>query len=419
MYEQPKLDLKDILPHSGEIESNVEAVLKICSERSIQTLPTLSFVMQQAKKESPETNIYRVLANKLLDLTNMSAISTTTTAKATDKDDIQRLLKWRALDLQNLTESFGDIGISITPEELDSRPPEMIFDASETQNEFKMSELLRLLQVETAGLYAGTRVIEEVKKVANICIPKTLIPKNDVIAVYQFGNLRAKNNGSAGLVKIDAATFAHCVAILDGSYGGSVANLSVLKNIMQSTNSVILGTKAEISIRAAHEYLGHSKFYELFKIDEMEKYLQAIFEQKDKRENSGHLDDALNEGYAILGEEMFGELLNSVSNMNDRDKTQAAVLAFRDARREHSDTYQNHATARVYADGQRLMQNLIIKLGIEKLSMTDQMVKLQQFITQIDLVKLSEISAEDAIYQTCIRDPLGHLPMKDHPNPVQ
>lgn len=73
---------------------------------------------------------------------------------------------------------------------------------------------------------------------------------------------------------------------------------------------------------------------------------------------------------------------------------------------------RRHPEGRRYSDGFRLMRQLMRQMGIDDLPGDARIIKLREFLGNIDLKKAAELKPDNPNYQLAIRDPLHQIPKK-------
>lgn len=402
---------EQLVPKPELVDVRVHDILKLCETDTVPVLPVSSFIAQAGASNSQHAEIYKSLAAHAQEIARMSPISIVDDSRAQYPEEVAMLKEFRSDDLKDLSNDFKNIGVQLSPEQLDAAPPvdEVLTTnplSELTKQTSDLTDLLYAYQLELSGLWAGTRVLEETQRLLALSLPKQVLPTRPTIAVYQFGDLWDKQNGSAGLFRSSNNEWQHITTVLDHSHGTGNDNVRDFQWITKSESPVILGKGTSRAIRASHEYGGHSAFYELFSIPDLEKYMIATA----GKGKSARLDLAATEGYAIHVERIASAAAVEATPAKDKETAQTESTKFKKLRDDYLASNGNDPMKRIYTDGDLMMQNMIRDAGLSNLPPAVQLDRIRAIFRATDLVALAKTTPDNPLYQQCIDKPLQNLP---------
>lgn len=176
----------------------------------------------------------------------------------------------------------------------------------------------------------------------------------------------------------------------------------------------MVGLNANKFVIAAHESAGHAGFAELYDQAEATDVFE-VGRESTSTEKSVRLVNALTEGYAMFIEEIAMDLAYSPTLGQIKNSVDMSIKKLSDRREQHLAKYKEHPRIRIYSDGRTLVRKLFEQLGIEKAPKKDQLIKLREILSGLDLREIAKIKPGDPLYEECILDPLNKLPKKTQP----
>lgn len=379
---------------------------RLMSQMEFTPTPYMKFAQEVAKSTSSTAAVFQSLIDHSGQMADILPLSVTGLEKIDGQDSgREKLLSMRQEDIQNCSEQLKKIGISISPEELNTIQGDQTFNeiASKYRNLANEEGLINLvigLQSEFFGILHATRSLEETRLIFEKAAPFVEWPKKDMIATTLFNDPQGDINGYYGL-----KSGKHIVMLKEPE--GDEINYQMEAN---EPELMMTGKKAPMIIIAAHEGIGHAGFSELFS----EQDATEVFEigRESARRNDPRLLDSLNEGYAMYIEDIAIEASKNPEICEESKYVIESVESFQKWRESRLKEQKGSVSARIYPDGKQIINRLIEQLGVEKLSKPEQLLVLKNKLSTLDIKSMSQIKPENEIYSKCLEDPLANLPIK-------